>query len=158
MSHVLLFSTEHRCLGELFFNEGLLERSVLTPAGERLIGTQVSSWQTEGILLAELRDRTLSDGTVATVVMQERVSIRTAQAEAAVRAWSLQENLFLIDVPPRLLPLWESLSELDLDDEERYSSMVAIRHASHRHLVAWQRAIVQVQQAMEDAKLTPVGA
>lgn len=153
MSHLLVFSVEHHYFGEFFFSEGVLERSMLSPRGERVIGEKIARWQTEGILLAELRDRTLEDGSVVTVVVQEKVSIRSPEAEAAVRAWALQENFPTIDVSPRLVPLWESLSQLDLDDEERYGSMFAIRHASHSHFMAWQRAITQVQQSLEDAKL-----
>mgnify|MGYP001558669387 CR=1 FL=1 len=156
MSHLLLFSIEHHCLGEFLCHEGALERSMLTPRGERMIGDRITRWQTEGILIAELRDRSLADGSVATVVVQQHVSVRASEAEAAIRAWALQENFELIDVPPRLLPMWESLTQLDLDEEERYSSMLAIRHASHRHLIAWQRAITQVQQALEEDKLVMV--
>mgnify|MGYP000887085195 CR=1 FL=1 len=153
MSHLLLFSMEHRCLGEFFFSEGVLERTMLTPAGETAIGPELARWQTEGILVADLRDRSLSDGRVATVVIQSHASTRSPEAERAMRAWALQSNFEILDVPPRLLPLWESLTQLDLDDEERYGSMFAIRHASHRHLIAWQRAIAQVQQALNEAKV-----
>lgn len=155
MSHLLLFSATHEYFGEFFFSEGVLERSVLTPVGERVIGNKVARWQTEGIILAELRDRTLADGTIATVLMEERVPLRSAESESAVRAWAQQENFLTLDLPPRLLPLWESLSELDLNDEERYGSIYAIRHASHRHLLAWQRAILQVIQAKEEAHAAP---
>lgn len=156
MSHLLLFATDHQYLGEFFCAEGVLERSMLTPIGERLLGECIARWQTEGILLAELRDRSLADGGIATVVIQQRVSTRTSEAESAIRAWALQENLELMDLPSRLLPLWESLTQLDLDDGERYGSIFAIRHASHRHLLAWQRAITQVQQATEEAKMAVV--
>lgn len=156
MNHLLVFSSEHQCLGEFFFSDGVLDRSMLTPRGERVLGAQIARWQTEGILVSELRDRALADGSIVTIVAQEHVSTRSPEAEAALRAWALHEHLETIDVPPRLLPFWEALSELDLDDEERYGSMLNIRHASHRHVIAWQKAIAQVRQSSEEARIAMV--
>lgn len=146
MTHVLLFSEKHQQLGEFFFYEGALERSVVTPCGESLCGEEIGLWRVAGIALQKRSDRTLDQGGVTSDHLSTHVSIRSADAAEAVRIWARQHSYETIDIPPRLLPLWESLAHLDLADEERYGSFFAIRHASHRHVLAWQQAIQEVMK------------
>ncbi|MBP7133769.1 hypothetical protein KBA73_00985 [Patescibacteria group bacterium] len=144
MTHLVLFSQAHVYLGDLFFEEGALEKTVLTPQGEGSIGEEVASWSLKGIPHALFIDRPLADKSIGIFLEETMVRSQSAEAEKSIRHWANRQGLKIIDLPPRLVLLWEGLAQLDLEDEERFQSLHAIRHASHRNMLAWQKAIQEV--------------
>ncbi len=144
MTHLVLFSQAHAYLGDLFFEEGVLEKTVLTPQGEASIGAEVALWSLKGIPQAFFVDRPLADKSIGVFLEETLVRSQSNDAEKTIRHWANRQGFKIIDLPPRLVLLWEGLAQLDLEDEERFQSLHSIRHASHRNMLAWQKAIQEV--------------
>lgn len=125
---MLLFSSAYTFLGEIeYASQGSVDQCVLSAEGEQAYGDVIHRWRLEGV----------SAG-------MNRVLLRSPEAKWAISRWAQMAGVIIVELPERLLPYWHRLSNLDLEPEERYVSLQAMRHAPFRMLSAWDQALQQL--------------
>jgi len=135
----LLFDAECHVLGELYTAEGLLARAVLTDDGERIIGSSLSQWQTEGVPFFRRMDG---------VQVQERISVREKLFLEAVRQWAAVMHLQLISVSSEVLGCWQMIARLPLEPLQRYSMLLALRSLDSTELSLWHDSLAAASEAV----------
>ncbi len=145
---LFLFSSEFDLLGEFVFEQGALQRFSLSSRGRTQLETVVEHWQAQGIELIE-RVPVVQEEQANLITTRRFVTFNQPEAEAAVRCWAVEKDYLCLDVPERLLPQWEKLCLLDLQPEERFASLRALREGSHKIVEAWDTALDKTLQAQK---------
>lgn len=144
---MFLFDAERRLLAEVGLRDGALRQLVLTGLGERLLEAQVSHWQTRGIPVMHSMEATKPDGSHEIATYFQYVQPRDAKFADALHSWSMERGYCPMDVPDRLLPLWECLARLPLEDSERFAMLLAIRLSPPESLAEWKSALDEAEMA-----------
>ena len=139
----LLFGWDYQWLGEFVFEEGIAERMTWTKEGTRRYAEVANIWQTQGIKTSILLTEQTPQGE-ARHWCEAFTLLRDREAESAFTSWANDAGNMVVALPERLLPRWEKLCSLDLEPQERYASLQALRAAPHRILEAWDKALAAV--------------
>jgi hypothetical protein len=141
----LLFSWDYQLLGECLFSDGKLAQLSLSEIGHARIGGLMQQWQTEGIRMRARMDikNDLEEGTIFSY---QFIPLTSAQAETAAYCWASDEGHILFQLPERLVSAWEKICSLDLEPEERFACLQALRHAPHRLFEAWNQVVDKMVQ------------
>lgn len=137
----ILFDASYVVLGEFTFHQGTLASFLLTADGERRIGKEVQQWFVEGMEGLNLDEQVAEEGGHMIRVRLWRILPRTPEAIRAFSRWANQRNFLVVELPERLESHWHRLTQLSLEPEERYTSLMAMRNAPHRLLNAWSQAL-----------------
>lgn len=146
---IFLFDAERRLLAEVGLRDGALRQLVLTGIGERLLEAQVSHWQTRGIPVMHSAEATKPDGSHEIATYFQFVQPRDAKFEEALHAWSMERGYCPMEVSDQLLPLWECLARLPLEDSERFAMLLAIRLSPPESLAEWKSALDEAEMAWQ---------
>ncbi len=144
---IFLFDTERTLLAEIGLRDGALRQVVLTGAGERLLGPHVSHWQTRGIPVTHSIETVQPDGAREVATYFQYVQPRDVAFQKALEAWAMQRGYCPVEVPDRLLSLWESLARLPLSRSERFAILLAIRLSPPETLAEWKSCLDEAEQA-----------
>lgn len=151
----LLFSWDFHLLGEFVFEEGRFHHGSLSSEGQRRLGDLISEWHTKGIELKERLSQT-ENGEIRHVTARRYILLSHTEAQAAFFCWAAEEGSIAIELPERLLPHWQKLCSLELEPEERFASLRALRHAPHRLVEAWEKGLDEMltKETHERANVT----
>lgn len=141
----LLFSWDFQLLGEFAFEEGRFQHVSLSSEGQRRLGDLISEWHTKGIELKERLSQT-TDGETRHVMARRYIRLSAPEACAAFTCWAADEGNIALELPARLLEHWQKLCSLELEPEERFASLQALRHAPHRLVEAWEKGLDEMLQ------------
>lgn len=144
---MFLFDAERHLLAEVGLRDGALRQLVLTGAGERLLEAQVSHWQTRGIPVMHSIEATKSDGSHEVATYLQHVQPREHGFGKALESWAMERGFCPMEVPDRVLPLWECLARLPLEDSERFAMLLAIRLSPPEALAEWKSALDESEMA-----------
>jgi hypothetical protein len=144
---MFLFNTERHLLAEIVLQDGALRQLVLTGAGERVLEAFVSNWQTRGIPVMHSIEATKSDGAHEIATYFSYVQPRDKHFGESLEAWAKERGFCPVDVPDYLLPLWECLVRLPLEDSERFAMLLAMRLSPRGALAEWKSALDETEMA-----------
>ncbi|MEK7473866.1 MAG: hypothetical protein AAB668_04055 [Patescibacteria group bacterium] len=144
---MFVFDTERTLLAEVDLQDGALRQVVLTAAGEKALGAHVSFWQTRGIPVAHSIETTSSEGAHDIATYFQYVQPRDRAFRSALEKWSMERGYCPVEVPDRLLSLWESLARMPLSRSERFAILLAIRLSPPETLVEWKSCLDEAEHA-----------
>jgi hypothetical protein len=144
---IFVFDTERTLLAEVDLQDGALRQLVLTAAGEKTLGAHVSLWQTRGIPVAHTIETTTQDGAAETATYFQYVQPRDRAFRSALEKWSMERGYCPVEVPDRLLSLWESLARMPLSRSERFAILLAIRLSAPETLAEWKSCLDEAEHA-----------
>lgn len=142
-----LFDTERNLLAEIGLRDGALRQIVLTGAGERMLEAFVTNWQTRGIPVAHSIETVRPDGSHEVATYFQYVQPRDKAFRHAFEVWAKERGYCPMDVPDRLLVLWEALARLPLESSERFAMLLAIRLSPPESLAEWKSALDEAEMA-----------
>ncbi len=141
----LLFSWDYQLLGECLFKEGKLAQLSLSGIGHTRLDGLMQEWQTQGIRMRTQTD-VKNDQEGGTIFSYQFTPLTSSQAETATHCWASDEGHILVLLPDRLVAAWEKICSLDLEPEERFACLQALRHAPHRLFEAWNETVDRLVQ------------
>lgn len=144
---MFLFDPERTLLAEVDTRDGALRHVMLTNAGEARLGAHVSRWQTRGIPVTRAIETSRPDGSRELATYFQYVQPRDGAFRSAFETWAMERGLCPVDVPDRLLMLWESLARLPLSRSERFAILLAIRLSPPETLAEWKSCLDEAEQA-----------
>lgn len=144
---IFVFDSERTLLAEADVRDGALRQLVLTAAGEQALGAHVAHWQTRGIPVTQSIETTTADGTREVATYFQYVQPRDKAFRAAFETWIMERGYCPMEVPDRLLSLWESLARMPLSRSERFAILLAIRLSAPETLVEWKSCLDEAEQA-----------
>lgn len=144
---MFLFDTNRHLLAEVGLQDGALRQIVLTGAGERSLEAFVSNWQTRGIPVMHSIEATKPDGAHEVATYFSYVQPRDKHFGESLLAWSKERGFCPMEVPDYLLPLWECLVRLPLEDSERFAMLLAMRLSPKGALAEWKSALDETEMA-----------
>ncbi|GEM_PF-1509025 len=145
----LLFSHEAVYLGELVTRDGALRHVVLTQAGEQVIGGYVQQWQTRGVPVFKGITKQVQDGKNEFIAYREYVNLRDATFLSAIKEWAISHQIQVHDIAEPILPLWERLLRLPLENGERFRFLIAIEKTPASRLPAWFELLKSAEEAAQ---------
>ncbi|MCC6563644.1 hypothetical protein IT087_02020 [Candidatus Uhrbacteria bacterium] len=146
---IFLFDANRHLLAEIGLQDGALRQLVLTGAGERELEAFVSHWQTRGIPVMHSMEATKPDGSHEVATYFSYVQPREKGFGVALEKWAKERGFCPMDVPDYLLPLWECLARLPLEDSERFAMLLAIRLSPREALAEWKSALDESEMAWQ---------
>lgn len=144
---IFVFDTERTLLAEADVRDGALRQLVLTAAGERAIGAHVAHWQTRGVPVMQSIETTAADGAREIATYFQYVQPRDRAFRTAFEKWAMERGFCPIEIPDRLLSLWESLARMPLSRSERFAILLAIRLSAPETLAEWKSCLDEAEQA-----------
>lgn len=144
---VVLFTLEHQFLGEFTFDQGSLKQSILSHAGEQLLGATLSRWMTRGIPF--LREMTSPNDAKQGIEYQEFIQTKDSEAIVAFYRWAQDHQLLAIDIAPPLFPYWEKLLRLPFAPQERIGILLAMRSTYQEALDEWKECFTELERVIE---------
>ncbi len=154
----LFFTSSQAWLGEVETTHGALRHVMLSPEGEKEIGSRVRLWQTRGVPVNKEMKTTTRDGqTRKLIFFKEYVQPSSKGFEIAVGKWAMDVGVMTIVLPDELVEFWHRLSALPLEPEEQFALLLALKQTPVDLLGEWQRAISDAElfarHRREDARL-----
>lgn len=146
---IFVFDTERTLLAEVDLHDGALRQIVLTAAGEKAFGAHVAHWQTRGIPVAHSIATAAPDGAQDIATYFQYVQPRDRAFRAAFETWMMERGYCPMEVPDRLLSLWESLARMPLSRSERFAILLAIRLSAPETLAEWKSCLDEAEQAWQ---------
>ncbi len=144
---IFVFDAERTLLAEADVPDGALRQIVLTAAGESALGAHVAHWQTRGIPVAHSIETTSSEGAQDIATYFQYVQPRDRAFRAAFETWVMERGYCPMDVPDRLLSLWEVLARIPLSPSERFAILLAIRLSAPETLAEWKSCLDEAEHA-----------
>ena len=145
----LIFDQKLAYLGELVTRDGILRHFILTQAGERSIGGYVLQWQTRGVPVFKGIAKRSDDGSSEFITYREYVTSRDVAFLKAVHGWITTQGLQAYDIYEPIMPMWEQLLRLPLEQAERFQFLIAMMRTPVSRLTAWQELLVTAERASQ---------
>jgi hypothetical protein len=123
-------------LGEMLCMNGKMSSFVLSAEGEKRLGADVVTWQTQGI--PSMKD--MVSGT-RRVLVEYAVQPRSSQFMSAFTDWALHEQLLPLHIPDHVVHWWEKIVTLPFTSRERLLFLRALCRAPVADAKAWDHVL-----------------